>query len=547
MNRRVNFSFALFAGIYLAVSVAEPQAKRPVSGTQTEAEDHYRRWLKEDVVYIITDDEKAVFQKLSTPEEKEQFIEQFWERRNPDPRSSNNEFKEEHYRRIAYANEHFTSGDPGWMTDRGRIYIIHGKPDAVESRPDGGVYNRPIEEGGGTTAVYPYEKWRYRYLEGLGTNIELEFVDKTNTGKYELAASPYDKDALLAFGMGPTLAEQTGLAKRADHPGLTPGAGGAQYGAASWFARRTDTPFARYELMAKIQAAPIIKFKALKELVEVDVKYNILPFQTEGDFFRLNEAQVLVPITVLIRNEDLSFKTEGSAQVARIGIYGGITSLANRTVQEFEDEVVTGFRRDNAEEGLKKSSIYQKIVSLNRNTRYKLDLVVKDLNSGNTGILQQAIIPPNYPPQGLSSSSLVLSNAIQSLSSIPSNDQMFVLGDVKVLPKLDKRFSSTMPLGLYLQLYNVALDQASGAPSMTVNYKLVRDGKVLAIATDEKGESTQFYSGWRVVLVKELSLDGLEPGRYQIQVEAIDRLSKGKIETSSDFSIIDASKTAPAP
>ena len=208
MNRRVNFSFALFAGIYLAVSVAAPQAKRPVSGTQTEAEDHYRRWLKEDVVYIITDDEKAVFQKLSTPEEKEQFIEQFWERRNPDPRSSNNEFKEEHYRRIAYANEHFTSGDPGWMTDRGRIYIIHGKPDAVESRPDGGVYNRPIEEGGGTTAVYPYEKWRYRYLEGLGTNIELEFVDKTNTGKYELAASPYDKDALLAFGMGPTLADR---------------------------------------------------------------------------------------------------------------------------------------------------------------------------------------------------------------------------------------------------------------------------------------------------------------------------------------------------
>ena len=514
--------------------------KKNSKGPQDERQDYFKKWLKEDVVYIITDDEKAVFEKLSAPEEKEKFIEQFWTRRDPDPRTPENEFKEEHYRRIAYANEHFASGDPGWMTDRGRIYIIHGKPDSIESRPDGGAYNRPIEEGGGTTTVHPYEKWRYRYLEGLGTNIELEFVDSTNTGKYELAVFPWEKDALLRIGLGPTLAEQEHLASRADHPALNPGAGGAQYGPAQWFARRTDTPFARYELAAKVQAAPIIKFKALKEIVQANVKYSILPFEVRGDYFKLNDTQVLVPITVQIRNADLTFKAEGAAQVARIAVYGSVTSLSNRTVQEFEDEVVTGFRKDNSDEGLRKSSIYQKIITLNRNMRYKLDLVLKDLNSGNVGIIQQGILPPAYNGESLGSSSLVLSNAIQPLKTIPAGNDMFVLGDVKVIPKLDKRFTPRMPLGVYLQVYNAALDQASGAPSLTVFYRLLQNGKVLAVATDEKGESAQFYSGQRVVLVKELSLEGLEPGAYQLQVEVVDRSNNRKVQVGGDFSVADA-------
>jgi GWxTD domain-containing protein len=544
-NRRL-FFLALIAALLFTLPSAVPQAKKPAPKpkAKSESEDHFRKWLNEDVVYIITDDEKAVFQKLNTPEEKEQFIEQFWERRNPDPRSSTNEFKEEHYRRIAYANDHFTSGDPGWMTDRGRIYIIHGKPDEIEARPAGGAYNRPIEEGGGTTAVHPYEKWRYRYIEGMGTNIEMEFVDATNTGKYELAVFPWEKDALLQIGLGPTLAEQEGLATRADHPALNPAAAGAQYGPASWFSRRTDTPFMRYEQVAKLQAAPIVKFQALKEVVQVNVKYSNLPFQVRGDYFKLNEGQVLVPITVLIKNTDLTFKTEGSAaQVAHIGIYGSITTLAGRTISEFEDEVVTGFRKDNAEDGMKKASIYQKTVTLNRNTRYKLDLVLKDINSGNIGVAQQALIPPTYGSAGLSSSSLVLSNAIQPLPAVPTSDQMFVLGDVKIVPKLDKRFSTEMPLGVYMQLYNIGLDQSSGNPSLLVAYKLLQNGKVLAVATDEKNESIQFFSGRRVVLVKELSLSGLEPGPYQIQVEAQDRLTNQKIEVSANFTVYDPNKS----
>ncbi len=518
--------------------IAQGKPSKGSKGTEQSSEERFKKWLKEDVVYIISDEEKAIFQKLATPEEKEQFIEQFWQRRNPDPKSSTNEFKEEHYRRLAYANEHFTSGDPGWMTDRGRIYILHGQPDSIESRPAGGTYNRPIEEGGGTTAVYPYEKWRYRYIEGLGSNVELEFVDKSETGKYELAVYPWEKDALLQIGLGPTLAEQTHLATRADHPGLTPAAGGAQYGGANYFARRTDTPFARYELAAKVQAPPVIKYKALKELVEVNVKYNMLPFEFRRDYFKLSDDQVLVPITVQFRNSDLTFKLESGSQIAHVGVYGAITSLAGRTVQEFEDDVVVSLRQEDFERARQKFAGWQKIVTLNRNGRYKLDLVLKDVNSGNVGVIQQSILPPPYNLPSLSSSSLMLSNYIQPLKTMPSGDEMFVLGDVKILPKLDKRYTPQMSLCAYLQVYNATLDQASGAPSLSVHYKLVQNGKVLAIATNENGESIQFYSSQRVVLVKDLMLDGLDPGSYQIEVEVVDRLTNQKVQVGGDFVLV---------
>ena len=121
----------------------DKEEKKRQKAIQKEMESPYKRWLSEEVPYIITDEERAAFKKLSTDDEREQFIEQFWERRNPNPGSPENEFKEEYYRRIAYANEHYASGIPGWKTDRGRIYITWGPPDEIDSHPSGGTYDRP--------------------------------------------------------------------------------------------------------------------------------------------------------------------------------------------------------------------------------------------------------------------------------------------------------------------------------------------------------------------------------------------------------------------
>src|SRR5271157_4411513 len=177
----------------------------------------YKTWLDQDVIYIISDEERKAFRTLSNDEERDAFIEQFWLRRNPDPDSPENEFREEHYRRIAYANEHFAAGKPGWKTDRGRIYIAWGKPDDIESHPSGGQYQRPMDEGGGSTSTFPFETWHYRYLEGIGENIDLEFVDTCMCGDYHFTIDRSEKDALLHVpNAGPTLYEEMGQAKKAD-------------------------------------------------------------------------------------------------------------------------------------------------------------------------------------------------------------------------------------------------------------------------------------------------------------------------------------------
>src|SRR3954453_6073065 len=154
---------------------SEKQRKDQAKGLKRELEKTYKKWLDEDVRWVIRDEEREAFNKLSNDEERDNFIEQFWLRRDPTPDTVENEYKEEHYRRIPYANEHYASGIPGWKADRGRIYITLGPADEVESHPSGGSYQRPNAEGGGSTSTYPFEQWRYRYIEDIGSDINIEF------------------------------------------------------------------------------------------------------------------------------------------------------------------------------------------------------------------------------------------------------------------------------------------------------------------------------------------------------------------------------------
>jgi GWxTD domain-containing protein len=201
-----------------------------------ELKGQYKTWVDQDVRWIITDQELRAFKSLSNDEERDNFIEQFWRRRNPSPDSPENEYREEHYRRIAYANEHFAAGMPGWKTDRGHIYIAYGKPDSIDAHPSGGFYERPMEEGGGQTTTYPFEVWNYRYIDGIGSNINIEFVDSCGCGEYRMTLDRGEKDALLHVpGAGLTMSEQQGKASKADrfkggleHLGSGPGTEGNQ-------------------------------------------------------------------------------------------------------------------------------------------------------------------------------------------------------------------------------------------------------------------------------------------------------------------------------
>src|SRR5438132_3227772 len=275
----------------IAKPLTDKQKRKREEKLRKELETPWRKWLNEDVTYIITDEERKAFKQLNTDEEREQFVEQFWLRRDPTPDTMENEYKEEHYRRIAYANERYASGIPGWKADRGRIYITFGPPDEIESHPSGGSYERPPEEGGGTTSTYPFEQWRYRWIEGIGTDIIIEFVDPTMTGEYRMTMDPSEKDALLMVpNAGLTLMEQMGMASKTDRFNRTDG---TRLGQAFGGTPAKMNQFERLEQFAKLQKPPVIKFKDLEAQVNSVIKFNILPLQVRADFFPLTETSVL--------------------------------------------------------------------------------------------------------------------------------------------------------------------------------------------------------------------------------------------------------------
>jgi GWxTD domain-containing protein len=521
---------------------AQP-AKKPTQETtkerrRREAQLHkeldtpYKKWLDEDVVYIITPEERSAFLRLQTNEEREQFIEQFWLRRNPDPDSPENTFKEEHYRRIAYTNEHYASGIPGWKTDRGRIYIMWGPPDEVDSHPSGGSYERPASEGGGETSTYPFEDWRYRYLEGIGENVEIEFVDPTMTGEYHLTMDPSEKDALLYVpGAGLSLMESMGLSDKTARFNNTDGTHDpAPIGGQP----EAMEEFTRLDLYAKIQQAPPVKFKDLEAVVTSRLVRNQVQFDHREDYLRITSDTILVPISVQIPNKQLNFQQKDGIQTATLNIFARITTLSGRPVQTFEDTITHDVPNSLLEQSLKGFSIYQKAVPLSPGL-YRLDIVLKDVNSGNVGVVNTNLKVPRYEEDRLSSSSLILADQIQRVSAKDIGVGQFVLGDIKVRPKMDSTFATNDNLGIFLQIYNLKVDDKTHKADASVEYRVIKD-KQPVLKFDE-GSAQLGQRGDEITLEKALALKSLAPGKYKLEVQVTDNVSKESITPTADFTI----------
>jgi GWxTD domain-containing protein len=489
----------------------------------------YKDWLDKDVAYIITDDERRAFKKLETDDERERFIEEFWRRRDPDPDTDENEYREEYYERIAYANEHYASGVPGWRTDRGRIYITWGKPDEVESHPSGGSYERESYEGGGSTTTYPFERWFYRYLPGVGSGVEIEFVDPTGSGEYRIARSPDEKDALLQIpGAGLTLAEQMGLSDKADR--ITgSGIGNTHY------TREQDSPFSRLQLLADLSRPPQIRFNDLASAVNTPViEDNPLNFDVRVDFFRQSEERVITAFTIQTDNQNLVFKDSGGLQEAQLNIFGKITHVSGRRAGIFEDPVITRSTPQELVEAKERKSAYQKAVALQPG-RYRLDVIVRDLASGATGVRHVGFEVPKYDPTKLSTSTLILASRLEGLGDQPAVG-MFTIGNVKVIPNVSGAYRRGAPIGLYLQIYNAGIDQTTLRPSVDVDYVLTKDGKeIFKQAEDWRGNSD---SGQRLTLARLVDSRNLIAGDYAIEVRVRDRVSAQSLVQTAKFTIL---------
>jgi GWxTD domain-containing protein len=507
----------------------EKQRRKAVQREMTSA---YDKWIKDEVPYIITDEERASFKKLTTDEEREQFIEAFWERRNPNPGSPENEFREEYYRRIAYANERYASGVPGWKTDRGRIYIMYGPPDEIDAHPSGGFYQRPQEEGGGETSTYPFETWRYRYIEGIGTEVILEFVDPTFTGEYHLTMDPGEKDALLHVpGAGLTEMEDMGMASKDDRFTRTDG---MTIGRTMGGLPERLNEFTRLDLYARIFKPPAVKFNDLKAVVTSRLSAQLLPFEVRTDFIRVTEESVLTPITVQVSNRDLQFENKEGVMHSVLDIFGQVSSLSGRIVSSFEDAVSLDVPGNDFERYVNRKSVYQKVLPL-RPGRYKVSVVVKDDVNGNMGSMEIGIRVPHFEDDTLSNSSLILADQIQPLPTNQVGTGPFVIGGTKVRPSVTDSFTRDQSLGIYMQVYNLGLDPQTHKPSGEINYEIEKDGKTLL--SQKEDVATLTNAAQQITLQKTMPLKSLEPGKYTVHIKVTDNVKKQSVSPTASFEL----------
>jgi len=510
----------------------EKRFKQEVSGA-------YKKWLDEDVRWIITDEERSAFKQLSNDEERDQFIEAFWQRRDPTPDTIENEFKEEHYRRIAYANEHFAAGIPGWKTDRGRMYIMYGPADEIESHPSGGSYERPMEEGGGETSTFPFEDWRYRYIEGIGQEVIIEFVDTCMCGEYHMTMDRSEKDALLYTpNAGLTLYEQMGMSTKADrfNGGLE------RLGAGPFNQDLQSKEFDRLEQFAKLNKPPAVKFKDLEEIVSHKITVNLMPFDVRADFVKVTSDTVLTPVTIQIKNRDITFANKDGVQRGTVNIFGRVTTLSGRVAQTFEDTVQVDVPAELLPKTVENSQVYWKALPL-KPGHYRLDIVVKDVNGDRAGNWSKSLMVPDFGEDRLAASSLIVADQMYPVATKDIGTGSFVIGTTKVRPRVQGAdgkpiaFKRGQKMNFWMQVYNLTVDEKTHKASATVEYDVINTATNKAVVHTTESTDQMGNVGDQVTLQKSLAAANLEPGLYRIEIKVNDNISKQTVGPTATFAV----------
>ena len=521
----------------VAKPMTDKQKRQAEDRLRKELESPYKKWLDEEVRWIISDEERTAFKRLQTDDEKQAFIEQFWLRRDPTPDTEENEFKEEHYRRIAWDNDRFASGVPGWKTDRGQIYIKFGPPDENDSHTSGGPGTRDIEEGGGETTFFPYERWRYRYLECCGSDVTIEFVDPSMTNEYHITMDPSEKDALARVpGAGLTLYEQLGLADKSERFNRTDG---TLLGTGSQPLPAKMNQFTRLEQFTNLQKAPAVKFKDLEALVQSSIKYNLLPMKVRMDYFPITGSTVLTNLTIQFERKDLQYKQKDGVAEGAVNIFANIETMTHRRVIRPIEEVVSipPVPAEMLQQATQGSAIYQKQISLVPGV-YRLTVAAKDVIGGNTTTWEQRLDVPRFDDDQLAMSSLVLADTIEKLPTTSIGTGQFVIGASKVRPRVNGKFRRDEKVGIYLQVYNFELDQLTHKADGEVQYEVTRNGtneKVFDFSED----LTQLTGGAaQMVIEKLLPLQNFAPGDYTLKMKVIDKRRNETLSPTATFTVL---------
>ncbi len=533
----------------------------------------YEKWLNEEVVYLISENERDVFKALKTDEHREGFIKTFWKRRDPTPDTPVNEFREEHYRRITFADRNYFEGKAGWRSDRGRVYIMFGPPDFFETNPGGGRgfllgVNAP-------SAEFPAEIWTYREIPGLKERVgrvDFTFINHYGAGSWQLASNPALANALRNVSLPARYAGYNDMPLQDGHQttAVTSAAVGAQQFAPSAIEQlqiMAELTKSRGEVLEELERSE--RLRRLRGIVESKASLTGLSFHTRESYLAGNEGMTTIPISLEVAAKDLGFRRVEDRYQGMVNFYIEVKNDRG-TAYQASDRLEMNLKEESYRRRFADFYQYKQRLNL-KPGKYFLHLVVWDEYDGNVGYVDRWIEVPAFPPQDLSLSDIILARDIRKVENktqelamdvqnipalkalektnlkVPDKISMansrggpFLFGNMDVNPNTMSEYAQDSDLLFFYQINNPTYDEASGTARVRVENQIWKGNTLVAVIDDlpevqipiaQKSAGALNSSG-------KHSLADLAPGSYTLRARVEDLFSRKTAEKRVDFKIV---------
>jgi len=550
----------VFAAVILAFSLQSFSHASSFAAEQEKMSEKHKKWLDEEVIYIISKNEKDVFKSLATFEQRDEFIRKFWERRDPTPRTPFNEFKEEHYRRIEFVNRQYFEGTAGWRSDRGRVYIMFGPPDFFETNPGGG---RGFLFGvSGPTAEFPSEVWTYRYIPGLKmrqTRIDFTFVNYYNSGKYQLVSN-----SSLANALRNTSIEGSRDVGYESHDVQVPGSTNKNLlvNPLEQLTMMAELTKSRGEVFEEMERSA--RVRKLKGIVDTRESLYQMPFDVNQAYFMGENKTVKVPISIEIAGKDVAFNKDGDRYKGAVNFHVEVKE-DDRTVYQSSERLEMNLLEQTFQQRLTDTYQYKHRVTLLPG-EYWLHLVVWDENDNKVGHLDKKISVPEMSGDTFSLSDIVLArslnvvqkekpktvdaNNIQVLKELSESglkvpdkvaiekkrEAPFTFGNIVIEPNTTGAYSTNQEFVFFYQVYGTAFDQKAKRSKVKILHQIEKGGVV--VATIDKPQEVHLLDKDAVIDGgARYNLSGLRPGTYTVVARVTDLVTGKTLEKRANFRI----------